>query len=124
MRLEQAANSIGVSKEAIVLSKRFARFIHRSKYKKRTYFDTEDYLIYEGLVGQLIAKTGLFVEYLKHERGFTSKRICNETGANADTISKLDFSEKMAYKVAQWYQKNAPELIEEFDTYYGWVKCK
>jgi len=31
----------------------------------------------------------------------------------------------MAYKVAQWYQKNAPELIEEFDEYYGWRrKCK
>lgn len=67
-------------------------------------------------MSELQAKTGLFIEYLRHERGVTYTEMAKRTGMAIAPIGKHELSAKRCYKLCMAFR----EYVDDFDRYYGW----
>jgi hypothetical protein len=69
---------------------------------------------------ELQAKTYLFIEYLKHEKGISYGKMAERTGLVMSQIASHALSAKRCYRFCMAFRK----YVDDFDEYYGWRKAQ
>jgi hypothetical protein len=123
--LQLAVELLGVDDSTVYTSARYKEFLIRGDGEN--YFDYDSFMKNNGKIDEAYQQVGLFVEYLNKELGYSYQDIGNfvaeHSSLNAKSLAgslwKNDFSPKRAMMVGVVYKRFAPELINQFDEYYG-----
>ena len=120
--LNEAISRLGLkSTSAIITSRKYNRFYHKSdKGRRNATFDLDEYLKHEALEEELLEKSKLFVEYLVHIEDRSYTWMAKFSGSSIQTMSQHNFSFDRARQLIKGIALSEPELIKRFDEYYGW----
>ena len=116
--LTEATELLGLSDPTVIINgEKYKRFYHPVRGRKNMCtFDIKGYRKWEQIEYGLIEKTKLFVEWLIHERGFTTSEIAKKANISNTLLRSHMYSWKTAYKIS----KSHKGYIPAFDKYYGW----
>ena len=118
--VKEACEKLGISDTAICISKKYAPFYKSaSKGKHNAMFDIKGYRERQILISELVEKSKLLVEYLRHIENMTYKEITRLTKVAWQTIYSLDYGEGVAYRIVSAIAYLRPFHLKRFDEYYG-----
>lgn len=136
MTVAEFADRIGLTNTCSIYGgnnyKRFEPYITKNEGEK-AFVSQDNYFAYvkkQEEKFEVIAKCGLFTEYLNKELGVTYKDMSNfiapytknTSGALLVGISSLRFGYEMAIAIMYAYSQYDREKMESFSKYYGWGK--
>ena len=119
--VSEAALRLGLG-ECTLYSNRepYRRFFTPSTEGKRAMFDIEGYEEYVDTREELVEKTRLFTEYLRHELKIRYSYVAKLAGTSVQLISRCRYEFDVAYRIMKEIKKQHPDWIEQFDDFYGW----
>ena len=118
--IEEAAEILGL-KPCTLVQKYMAKYHQKASTGRRNAkFNVDQYLKDKELEDELVSKTGLFVEYLRHIEDITYTEMSNKTGICLNSINQLRFGMDSAMKFCQYYREKETNLWDNFHTYYNW----
>ena len=116
--LKETEHILGVQSPCIVTNKKYKNFYFPVPgSKNKPVFDIKGFIAFEERKELLLARVGLFIEYLVHITGLTYEEIAKNAGMK--TFQHIA-SHKFSYEIAVRIAKGNKQYINSFDEYYGW----
>jgi hypothetical protein len=128
MSLQTAAEILDVSDSLFYTSDKYKPFLIKQKGIKENLFNYKAFMEEQGRQSKIRSSVSLFVEYLNKELDYSYMDIAKfieSHSAKVDSRSlsqrlwKDDYGFKIALQIGMTYKRFAPELINQFDEYYG-----
>ena len=107
------------SNASFLLGRNYKPFLKRPKGSRTWYFDIFEYRKREALKSQIIANTGLLIEYLLHIEGFTGRYIADSAKVTSSVVFQHKIGIKAAMKIIKFMNEHHSDVMDRFDNYYG-----
>lgn len=121
MKLQQAAEVLGVTSSALCVSGKYKDFYTKSpKGTRDAYFDMVGYLRKEDIKTALVAQVSLFTEYLNKIEGFTYQRIADVGKVSFQTVNSCSMGYKTSLQAAVRFRCKFHKEWKAYHEFYNY----
>jgi len=118
--VREAAKLLGFDTSTLFQPYMSKYLVKSSRGKRDAKFNVTQYRKDKELESQMIAKTTLFIEYLRHIEEVTYQQVAKNISTSANNISDHRISMKLAVKLARYYRDNEEDKWIRFHEFYNW----